>query len=174
LALYSHLKGRTLLQHPTLKRDFISLVAKPATQKEAIKALETMFHSRGIATIPDGEKFVMIVPDSLTNFVSPRAANIAAESAGKAGAQSNAALPSGSVYFLNTPFAQVAMVYKELVGASKLDGIEKFVRVPVTFQSTTPLTRAEVVYALDTMFEWDNIKMVREEGGVLRVEHIQK
>src|SRR5262245_13336759 len=58
LQVYAQLKGKTLLQHPLLSGEPVTFKANPATQAEAVTALETMFKNRGVAIIPDGENFV--------------------------------------------------------------------------------------------------------------------
>src|SRR5262245_60328594 len=76
LTLYAHLTGRTVLQHPALKPAGLSL--GDSNDKAAqIAALEQSFRQNGIATILDGEKFVMFVPEGLTNTVKPRSSEIA-------------------------------------------------------------------------------------------------
>jgi hypothetical protein len=67
--LYADYKGRTVLQHPQLGALNFSLDVRPRSKEEAAAIFEKMFNEGKVATIPDGDHFVMVVPFAFTNAV---------------------------------------------------------------------------------------------------------
>jgi len=165
IGMYANSKGRTVLQHPRLPRAKISLPGHAQTKEEQAEALETMFRAQKIATIPDGEHFVMVVPFALTNSVTPKA---------PARANTNAPIPVLSVKFNNAPLEIVLQMYADYVGKKIVNPQDAPRNAGITFIQTTPLTKQEICYALETLLAWNNIRLVPEGEGNLKLEYISK
>jgi hypothetical protein len=74
LQLYSDCTGRTLLRHPLLSQQTKFNLSKDASSpEEARRLIEAVLLEKGIATIPDGEKFIMVVPEANASSVKPGA-----------------------------------------------------------------------------------------------------
>jgi hypothetical protein len=162
-ALYADLKGRTVLLHPALPAVKISLANAQTKEKQA-EALETMFREQRIAVIPDGEHFVMLVPYTFTNYVTPKAPVLAS---------GDALIPAKTVNFITVPIEMVIPVYGDLRGKKIVNPQDAPRTAVITFVQTTPLSRQEICYALETQFAWVNMRLV-PEGDNLRVEQIRK
>ena len=158
LGLYGELSGRSLLCAQALPN--ISLtIAIPAQDRVGVaQALQTALAQQGIASIPDGEKFIIVVRKQQAAAVKLRPAQIkplvkSAESD---------ILPAGAINFPNTEINQVITIYAELVGRR----LDRSVSPPITpsavirFRNQTPLTREEARYALDMVFGLAGLKMV--------------
>jgi len=160
LDLFAEMKGRTVLRHPSLPATSVSFKTSAPTLREAIKALEAEFLDKGIAVIPDGEKFVMVVPAPLAKTIVPRPVEVAAKAVKDSVANPGEIIPSGSVYFAPVGLDQVLPIYSELIGRKYVPQPFRPQGAPIHFRSTTPLTKAELVYALETLLAWDNVTIV--------------
>ena len=115
---------------------------------------------------------MMVVPSAQAAEVKPHSSELkSSRSASVIGAvpQDNPAgsgleeeqIPPGAIYFWNVPADQVAPIYAELLGR-KLDLSQ---RPPsrmgvISMRTITPVTKAEAVYALETLFGWQGLKVV--------------
>lgn len=153
ISLYADYKNRTVMQHPQLGKLTFSLDANPHSKEEAAAMCEKMFREQNIATIPDGEHFVMLVPFALTNIMNPRADTID---------QTNTVVPKLSVNFRSAPIALVLSAYGDYVHKEIVNLHDNTLPLgeTVTFAQTTPLSRAELCYALETQIEWHHIRIV--------------
>jgi hypothetical protein len=159
--LYADGKERTVLQHPQLGAHQFSLVSNPASKAEAAAVFEKMFDEQSVATIPDGEHFVMIVPFALTNKVTPRSQSLVT---------TNALVPKFSMNLREAPAQLVLQVYadfvhKKIVNLRDGNGASGF-----SFVQTTALSREEICYALETEFAWRGIQFVPDGSGNLKIE----
>jgi hypothetical protein len=153
ISLYADYKNRTVMQHPQLGHPTFSLDVSPNSKEEAAAIFEKMFSDQSIATIPDGEHFVMVVPFALTNAVKPRSAALSS---------TTTVVPEASVIFRTAPIALVLPAYADWVQKDVVnlhDGSLPLGQT-VTFVQTTPLSREELCYALETQNEWRNIRLV--------------
>jgi hypothetical protein len=163
LSLYAECKGRTLLRWPRLPATSFTLAASTTNQAQAALVLEKALAEKGIATILDGDKFLMVVPESEATAVKPRSAQIKISTSDGIKPER---IPVGVIYFSNTDLSQVAQIYAELIGC-KLDQTQPLPRptLPIKFRNQTPLCKAECVYALDTLFYWQGVKVVTVGNG---------
>jgi len=167
--LYADYRKRTGLVHPQLGEPTFSLKVNPRNKTEALEAWEKLFHEHGIATIPDGEHFVMVVPFAFTNSVTARSSTLP---------QTNSLIPAMSINFHNTPIALVLETYsdfkhEELVNLQDNSWLKAHGPYPiVTLVQRTPLSREEICYALETLIEWNDIRMVPDRAGKLKLERI--
>ncbi len=164
--LYSKIEGRTALQHPLLKRDSISLTVIAKGDENLADVFEQLFKREAIAVIPDGEKFVMVVPNAITNRIRLRAKEI--EQRLGAGSANEEILPPGSIKFLRVDMRQALMVFAELTGR-KLSNPDQVPPREIHFLTVSALSRSEVVYALETLFAWNGIQIVPVGSDTFKV-----
>ena len=163
MSLYADFKSRTVLQHPELGDGPFSVSCNPQTTNEVVDAFEKMFNEQKIATISDGNHFVMVVPFAFTNEVNPRSGSLP---------QTNAIISQFSVNFLRAPVQLVLQTYSDFAG-KKLDNITGVPGRPgLTLRQTTPLSRDEIIYAIETQIAWRNIHLVPETNGVFKCEWV--
>lgn len=157
MKLYGDFAGRTLLRHPALPRVSLTLTAPAPGKAQAAHVIEQALAGLGIAAIPDGERFMMVVPQKRTTSVAPRSTEIK-----PSGGLQSEILPVGAINFPGTDSTQVMQIYAELAGRKLDRSLSLPVPPPavIRFQNQTPLSRQEVLYALDTLFAWSGIKMV--------------
>jgi hypothetical protein len=158
LGLYAECKGRTLLRWPRLPAGSFTLAAATTNRAQAALVLEKALAEKGVAAIPDGEKFLMVVPESEAANVKPHSAEIKTSTGNGTGSER---VPVGAICFSNADLNQAAQIYAALIGR-KLDQTEPLSRptLAINFKNQTPLTKEECVYALDTLFLWQGVKVV--------------
>ena len=155
---YGEAKGRTVLEHPELEGAGFTLTANPQNKSEAAKAFEQLFASRKIAAIPDGDKFILLVPYAFTNQVTPRSDELA-----KPGQM----LGQLSINFQGVPLAKVLEVYGEYVG-HPVNDVE---HVPccngVFLVQQNPLSKEQICYAMQTIFTWHGIRLTTNKDNTI-------
>jgi hypothetical protein len=163
IEFYAYYKGRTVLQHPQLKDLTFTLPLNSPSKEDAAAVFEKLFREQNIATIDDGGHFVMLVPFVFTNTVTPRSENMST---------TNSMIPTHSVNFWQVPIKLVLTTYADYAGKKILNLDEAPARATITFNQTTSLSKEEVLYAFETEFEWNHIRLV-PEGDDLKVEQIK-
>lgn len=166
VGLYADYKKRTPLMHPQLGSPTFSLKANVHTEAEAVEAWEKLFRARNIATISDGEHFVMVVPFAFTNSVKPGASALSS---------TNSLVPPMSINFHSAPIHLAIQAYADYVQKEAVNLHDNSwlscCDVPlITLTQVTPLSRGEIIYALDTLFNWNNVRMIPEGAGKLKIE----
>jgi hypothetical protein len=171
LEFYGEIKGRSIL-HPFLGDSRTLTLRAPAkTKLEAVEAIEAALKVEGLAVVPDGTKFVLVVPQAQAASAAPRSSLIKASA--EKGKQPEL-IPRGAVDFRNADTMQAVQVYAYLVGR-KLEEPDRIPRIanPIVFLvSQTPLTKEEARYALDTIFAWQGFEMV--EVGEQGIKPVRK
>jgi RNA polymerase sigma factor (sigma-70 family) len=172
--LYQDLANRTVLC-PSPRTNTFTVTADAGTREEALAVLTKALTDAGFTCIPDGEKFVMIVPTDHAEMAVPRSVGIRSSAGDEA--VSNAV----EINMPGSPVSRVALIYAELAGWH-LDpsdfqsvpggppGDPPFVPVgaSISLHSRTPLTKKEAIYALGTLLRWENVKLVREGTNMMR------
>jgi len=148
--LCGELKNRTVLQHPGLKDTGFTLTANPQNKPDAAKALEKLFASHEIAAIPDGDKFMLLVPCAFTNKVSPHSKDIADE---------EPTVPALSVNFQNVPMQKVLEVYGEYIGYP-VNNLQSSPFGLIHLVQENPLSKGQICYAMDTIFAWNGVDVI--------------
>lgn len=164
ISLYADFKNRTVLQHPQLGDPTFSVRSNPQSNAEAAAIFEKMFHERNIATIPDGDEFMMVIPFAFTNTVKPHA---------NAVGSTNVMLPRLSVNFRQAPVPLILQAYADYVGEKIVNRHDMPWNPTVTFVQTTPLSKDQVCYAFETLMTWCNIRLV-PDGSDLKWERIHE
>lgn len=166
LYLYSQFANRTILRHPLLRTSTINLRLLVTNPAEAATALAQALASNNVAVILDGEKFVMAVPRSYADLVHPRSSAIkpAARPAGEA----EASFSAGTMRLSGAQLRVMARFYAELLGRTIVDTdwFRPISVIPVFFVNQTPLNRTEMLYAFETILEWNGVRL-ESEGDLL-------
>ena len=165
LTLYADCAQRTLLRSPALPDCAFHIRAAPANRAEAAAVFENALAAQGIVSIPDGEKFLRIVPKAQAALARTRAM----ESKFTVAEDSNV-MPPGSINWTSADLWQVLPIYASLVGR-KLDQAAS-ARVEgsqIVFKNDTPLNRKELVYAMDVLLEWRGLKLVPEGADRIKL-----
>lgn len=185
LRLYQDFVGRTVLQSPFLPATTFTLKASVANQHEAALVLERAFAEKEIVTIADGSKFILVVPKSqaatatthssqIVSSASNSPASINPTDSPKALAlpsnQASDLIPAGLIDFRGVEVRDVLKMYAELIGSNfdRRQALPPGNNKPVVLCSQTPLTKAELIYALDTLLSWQDIKVVPSSGGLVK------
>ena len=171
LELYGQVKGRSIL-HPFLGYSRTLTLRAPAkTKVEAIEAIEAALKGEGLAVVPDGTKFVLVVPQAQAASAVPRSSliKVLAQKA-----KQPEMLPEGMLDFRNADTSQAVRVYALLVGRELKDADQSW-RIAsgvIAFRSQTRLTKEDARYALDTLFAWQGFEMV--EVGEKGIKVVRK
>lgn len=160
LNLYSDFKDRTVLIHPAITWTPVSLQAKAQTRADIAGILEKAFLDKGITTVSDGDKFVLLVPTSLEKRVTPHSKDLDATS------------PQLGSLNLNAPMSSVIAIYGGILKRTRI-GNERTPEAQVHLR-TKMLTKAETMYAFDRVLEWNGIQIVLAEENAFKVIPLRK
>lgn len=171
LFLYAQFTGRTLLRSPRLPKASFSLNATANNQAQIVLSLEKALAEKGISTIPDGGKFLLIVPTSEAPTVRP----LSSEFKSSAGERGRPELfPGGAIINLpSTELSQVVKLHGDLTGRvldrtqqpPPLDG-------NVNFTTQTALSQEECAYALETLLRWQGLKLVPVGSDAFKFDQV--
>ena len=170
LKLFAEAANRTLLLHPLLPTTRLAVTGSADNPMAAAQIFAQALTNHGIAIIPDGDKFLQIVPQRLAVPAQPRPAELRLSK--PVGAAPDEELPAGSINFMGAKISQVAPIYAGLVGR-ELDRVHSPALAGhlqgIAFKNQTPLTKAEIVYALDVQFAWRGVRMVTVDDKLVRL-----
>jgi len=183
LQLFAQCTNRSLLRWPYLPASSFSLRASAKDQAGAARVLAQALAAKQISIIPDGEKFLMIVPKSEAATVKPHAPRVKVSTG--SGSKTRTATPGlggteqelvapGMIDFRGADVWQVVDLYSALVGRT-LDLSERpHVNGTISFRTQTWLTKEEAVYALETLLQWSGVKLVQVGEGKLKAVRAQE
>lgn len=165
LVLYARLSNRSVLRSPVLPAVTVTATSGITNRAEILVLLERQLADQGIVLVPDGEKFVAALLKQEAARFQPAAPPR------PAGATKPAVddIPAGSINFLGAPLSTCVTLYAEFAG-KKLDR-NSLAGLPdsrVVFYNQTALTRAEVVYAFETLFRLQGIGFEPAADGTLK------
>lgn len=165
LTLYSKLSERTVLRPAALPGPSFTLRARAPGKAEAATILETALAEKGISAIRDGDHFAILITENLKGIVKPGAPST------KTTAPKSEILPAGTINFRSLDLSQAAPILAELKGQTlDRNGIEKMPAL-VSLHSQTALSKAEAIYAMETVFRLNGVKTV-SDGNTLRLEYL--
>lgn len=172
LGFYAELTGRTVLRPSAIGKPLFTLSRSSTNRAELAGAIEKALADKGIATIPDGDKFVMIVPQSWSSIVKP---NSPPATNSLRVVDENVVFPPGTINFPAADLADVAKIYSEIVG-KKLDRQNSvgLMGKTITLKSQNALTKEQIIYAMETLFAWQGIKMVPSDTNSIKAVAIQE
>jgi hypothetical protein len=141
----------------------------PPDKTNAIAFFESEFSKKNISVIPDGPSFVRLLrvgewEAGLSN-APIRGAHLRAS-------PSKEMIPAGAVNFPGTDLTQVLNIYAELKNRTILR--TRFLPSPVVrFKTQCPLTKEELVYALETVLALDGISTVDDGQSFVQIVPMQ-
>lgn len=165
LGLYAKFSERTVLRSPKLKERSFNLQSAAESPAAAAKAISEALKDQGMVTILDGQKFVIVAPESQAASIKPRSAEIKPSTPSE-----SEVLAPDTINFRGVDLNQVLAVYAELRDC-KFDPTVSRPYIPagvIHIRTQTALTRAELVYAFDTLLAWNGVKMVPSGEGKLK------
>ncbi|MGN6552689.1 MAG: hypothetical protein ACTHLW_03005 [Verrucomicrobiota bacterium] len=137
--------------------------------------IEAILAKAKLEVIPDGEKFVWIVPAGLgnspvlkgfTHISRPKTRGATAEISGSL-------IPTGTVDFLNTPVQQVLSVYSELRNRTLLYPAS-LPSPAISLYTQAPLTKDELNYALNVVLALNGLAAVDDGERFVQVVPLQQ
>jgi mono/diheme cytochrome c family protein len=166
LFLYSQFSGRTIIRSPHLPAEFFDMHIGAIGPEDAANRLKLALRAKGITTIKDGEKFLLIVPTSDATIVRPCSAEIVSSARDIGRAE---LFPGGAfINFPNTDLSQVAKLYADLTGRPRDQALSLPSNRTVKFTTQTALSREECAYALESLFRWQGIELGPVGNGLAR------
>lgn len=197
LLYYGELKGRSLLRSARLPAGAISLQNRCGlSREEAVYALETVLALNGIAVVEDGPRLAQIVLMSERSKVKTNAPmagvdaklldpkEVPAAGAGRAGIlperpktefeRSVEEWRKALYKFVNYKgprerSAQRLLEFYAGLSGKEAEGSGKYEGAPVWFYINTPLSKEELIYAIETAFRLNGLRIVEVEGGRIRL-----
>lgn len=169
LFLYSQFTGCTLIRSPRLPAASFDLDFGAGGPESAANRLNKALLAKGITTIEDGDKFLLVVPTSEAAAVRPRSSEI------KSRVRDNGQpdlFPGGAfINFPNNELSEVVKLYANLTGRV-LDGTRPLPpsNSTVNFTTQTALSREECAFALETLLAWHGLKFVPVGSNFFKVE----
>ncbi len=165
LEVYGHLTGKTVLRPSTLPvLPEVTIGDQPADKTNAIVRIEKALADLGLEVVQDGPHFVRIHPkgerDSLMN-APLRGAELAPLSATES-------IGPGWLDFRNADLNQVLLIYGSLSQRTVLRPIT--LPLPgITLRTECALTKAETIYAMETVLALNGICVVKDGAKLVQV-----
>jgi hypothetical protein len=176
LDLYVRLADVNVLRCDGVKTRPLSLIAAARTKAEARTALEGLFRTQGFASVPTGEKFVVIAPNEFTNALVALSRNIPSAVAADASSWTGSAdesIPLRGIRFKGAPAEQILVIYEDYTGrkfANRESVRPTTMMTLMFFENTTALRRSEVCYALEMLLACNRIKIDRNNDGTFNAQ----
>jgi len=165
LKLYADLTGLTLLQHPELLEAKLSITSAITNRPALATVFAAALTNAGVVSIPDGDKFLRILPAAQAEKIQ----RIQIPARDTNGAGSAQEFPAGTISFARAKLEQAARIQAELLQRKFDPQPSRLNAKDIDLQTQQPLTRAEVVYALDVHFAWRGFKMVAVDDKPARL-----
>jgi hypothetical protein len=167
LDLYGAFLGRTILCHPDVKPAPLDLVTSAGDRSAAARVIQRALKERGIGTMPLGARFELVAPADKVRYIMQRAgAPLASE-------DTDETVQAGVIRLDNVPWREVLGLYADLTG-SRWQGNNPPTGNLVFLHNQTPLTKAEILYAFDTLLSWQGYKAKPIDEKSFRLVRVQK
>jgi hypothetical protein len=202
LPIYAMLSQRTILRSAVLPPTLIKLKTQsPLSQSEVLYAFATVLALNGICLVDDGKKFVQIVPFFQRDEVKPQAPKpepgakqFDPKHVPSMGVLRPSVGPMSEIERLEQeldrlrrkfydfmhlsdpsrfPARRLLEFYADLAGKTPVPS-KNFDATPLWFQVETPLTKAELLYAIETSFRLNNLTIIPLEAQKIRLGHINE
>jgi hypothetical protein len=167
LELYGQFSDRTLLYWPSLPSLSLSLKADPRTPAELAQLLKETLATNGVAAIADGENFEMMVPSDQIKAVKPQPVRPSTRGSERPGQNKP---NEGMIDFYGADLVQVFDIYALMIGGQfdRAAPTPAVVQPFIWLHTKRGLSEQDGLYALETLFGWRGIKMVRGTNGLVR------
>jgi hypothetical protein len=175
VAIFQSLCNCTLLQHPQTPDPPFTFHSSATNSLDALHDLQIAFTNNGLVMIPDGEKFLMIGPNSAAPMLIPNSAKTKSSETTSnlqsTNSENNAQelMPPGVIDLRGADFNQVFALYAMLIN-HKIDSTHPFqgpVRGDFFLFTQTPLSRPEAIYSLGTLINWRGVNVVTQSDGTI-------
>src|SRR6266853_1388831 len=197
LKIYAEIRNRTILRPVSLPYSAIRLRSQTVlTQEEAAYALTVVLALNGIAAMDDGEKFVQVVPSASAVQVQSRAPQPEKDSPlikpwtvpsfepfsvralippqqqpSPPGAERSLRPPPRFPASTNSTVDDLVAFYATLAEREAIPE-EHYGKRPILFKATTSLTKAELLYAIETTLALNGFAIARVYDKSIRAERI--
>jgi len=163
LSLYGPFAHRTLLCSGKIPDAVFTLRTAAATDAEAARAIEKALAEKEISSVPDGDKFLLVLTKSEARTVKPRSSQIrSADNAGDA-----VLFPPGALRLIRSDVGLVLDLYAGIAGGKRDRNASLRLAVqPVDLVSQTPLTKEESLYALEMLLKLRGLKIENAADGM--------
>jgi hypothetical protein len=163
LELYQRSSDRVILLHPAVDHAVFSCDATwtnhVPSKAEISDCFAQLFKQRDAATLADGDIFLQILPTTMVPNASLRAKDLPPVAREK--------LQAGGIDFRGVDAREVVEIYGKLI-ARKRVGNEP-VMGNIFFHNSQPLSKEEVIYALETLLTWNGIKIILNDDHTFSV-----
>lgn len=171
LRTYAECSHRTILRSVLLESKYTvrGSIKDGAT---VASVLTNALDQHGIATILDGEKFAIMVPKTVRSLVKPHAAEIKMPDVSSPEKRQKETIPGGTIDITRMDIKTVIFaIYSPLAGAKGVDwpGSQPLPPLMVSLKTETSLTKPEIIYAFDTIFALNGLKVVPSTNGLIKV-----
>ncbi len=189
LATYSDISRRTLIRGMSLRSASIRFQNQGSlTISEFLYAIKVILALNGIAVLDDGERFAQVVPLNQAADIKLRAPRPEPSASlieprdvpkFKYPMKLSAFLPEslGTLGSENSPrqrrepdAGSLIAYYAELTN-SKLIPSEQFSKLPVLFEIKTPVTKTELLYAIEATLAQSALVIVATNNGSIQLRH---
>jgi hypothetical protein len=176
--LYARLVKRTVLR-PSLAPMSFTLNGSPTNVADLASVIANALAGKGMTNIPDGDKFVFVVPFAqapgiVTHPAKFKSAPVTAKDLAPTGkAAPDEIVTAGEICFPSVDIGQVAEIYAQLIGRG-LQPLTTSPGIRVSLITQTPLTKEEAAYALETVFRLNGFKVVPTSGGLIQLAPVSE
>jgi hypothetical protein len=165
LELYAMLLNRSLLRSPIISPTFKLHTQTPFTKSDVIYLLEVSLALNGIASVEDGANFVQIVPVS-------QIANLKLE-APQRNPDDALLAPNNIRDFRSSHSFKLVEYYAELTGRTALSA-SQVGGAGIVFRAQTPLTKPELLYALESTLALNGVAIVEVDEKTIRAAYLHE
>ena len=176
LAFYADMRQRTILHPATLPRPTVSLKTQCAlTREEAIYALAKVFELDGICLVDDGAKFVQVVPMAQRTWVKTRAPKPEPGAKlfdpEKVPSMGLSSFPGPQRETDRNAAQRLLEFYADLAGKTAVPE-PKYERASIWFHISTPLSKSDLLYAIETTFALNGFAIIPVDGQSIRLDRL--
>jgi hypothetical protein len=180
LDIYALLLNRNLLRSPIISSTFKLHTQTPLTKSAAIYLLEVSLALNGIASVDDGTNFVQIVPINRIANVKLQAPQRNADdpvlnpTTSREFGYLHSPMPGkGEQKASQGPVNDMVAYYAELTGRTAVPASNAG-RMLAIFKAQTPLTKAEMLYALDTTLALNGVAIIEVDDKTIRAGYMNE
>ncbi|HWX19021.1 MAG TPA: hypothetical protein VN578_03840 [Candidatus Binatia bacterium] len=145
----------------------------PVTTGDIVRGIENALQAQDVFTVHEGEKFVIAgkegaaakitsevrqLPETLRR--RPPGNSVGTAAASNSSKPTEEMLPAGTINFFQTDLDQVLRIFQELCSRTLIRP-ETLPSPSITLQTSTPLTRAEALFAFNAVFAVNDISIVQ-------------
>jgi RNA polymerase sigma factor (sigma-70 family) len=158
LEIYAEITHRSILRPSAIPAHTFTLKASPTNDAEAALIMEKALAEKWITSVIDGDKFIMVVHGSQASMAVPHSDEIKTSPSRFPELQGQDEFP-GTANLALASIDDVMQIYAGLTHRKPIPNTQIPANTYISFRSQTSLTKAEMIYAFDTLLGWQNIKV---------------